>query len=87
MLAPSLAWSLVEAIRNGGSKGRHLLLWASAAFFASAVILADFKSFINIHAIGVHSWGSLFYFAYLLTEPHTPAQQVVQQPTATRLAA
>ena len=35
-------------------------------------MLADFKWIVNVHAVGVHSWASLFYFVYLLTQPTQP---------------
>jgi hypothetical protein len=76
LLAPSLSWSMVEAMRSDVSKGRQALLWGSVAFFGAAVTLADFKWVINVHAVGVHSWASLFYFVYLLTQPPNKVNEI-----------
>ncbi|MBI1833180.1 MAG: DUF2029 domain-containing protein [Planctomycetes bacterium] len=79
LMAASFAWSIVEALRDGASKARCWMLGLSAAFFVSAVALADFKWLINIHAVGVHSWACVFYLGYLLTEPHPEVEPAAEQ--------
>ncbi len=84
LLAPSLAWSVVEALRTPAQRDRRLLLWGSCAFFGLAVFLGAFANTVLVHGMGVHSWGSLLYFVYLLKVP-TPA--VVPAVQGWRLAA
>ena len=73
LLAPSLAWSLLESMTQIDWRRRGLL-WSSGALFAVAVFLGGFSSAVKIHALGVHSWASLFYFLYLLAEPRPAAR-------------
>jgi alpha-1,2-mannosyltransferase len=68
LLAPSFAWSVVAAWQDRTWNLRHSLLIASVIFFVLAVTLGGFSSAVKIHAFGVHSWGSLLYFVYLLSE-------------------
>jgi hypothetical protein len=89
LLAPPLAWSLLEAWQRGarGAGPRLLLLGGSAALFTAAVFLGGFSTTVKIHALGVHSWASLLYFLYLLTEPAPPAEQQQQEQVERRAAA
>ena len=73
LLAPSLAWSVIESLQAPEWRHRRILLWGSCALFAVAVFLGGFSSAVKIHALGVHSWASLLYFTYLLTEPRAAA--------------
>jgi alpha-1,2-mannosyltransferase len=73
LLAPSLAWSLVEALQAPALSARRVFLWLSCALFMAAVFLGGFNNAVKIHALGVHSWASLLYFIYLLTETRGPA--------------
>jgi len=68
LLAPSLAWSVLEALQTPARLDRRLLLWASCAGFGAAVLFGGFSSTVGIHGMGVHSWASLLYFVYLLAE-------------------
>lgn len=80
LLAPSLAWSIVEAIRERPWRVRSLLLWGACAFFLAAVSLSSFARTVRISELGVHSWGSLLYFVYLLAEPRPPQAAVAAAP-------
>ena len=78
LLAPSLAWSVLEAMHTNSL--RRLLLWGSVAFFLVAVVLGGFSQTVKVHTLGVHSWGSLLYFVYLLTEPKPAACGLALEP-------
>jgi hypothetical protein len=69
ILAPSFALSIVESITQNDRSMRRLLLWTSCVCFTLAVALGGFMLTVKVHSLGVHVWGSLFYFAYLLTQP------------------
>jgi Glycosyltransferase family 87 len=69
LLAPSFGWSILQAIMEPPRDRRRLLLWGSIACFAAAIFLGAFMATVRVHSLGVHVWGSLFYFVYLLTEP------------------
>ena len=75
LLAPSLAWSVLQALQTPGMTWQRFLLWASCACFALAVFTGAFSSTVKAHGMGVHAWGSLFYFAYLLTPQREPGVQ------------
>jgi hypothetical protein len=79
LLAPSFAWSVINALETKQRSGRHHLLWASCFFFAVAVFIGGIFSGWRIHETGVHAWGSLCYFAYLLMEPRPSDVQAAQQ--------
>jgi alpha-1,2-mannosyltransferase len=79
LLAPSFAWSVVEALQASDGCSRRGLLWASCVLFAVAVLLGGFSTTVKIHALGVHSWASLLYFVYLLTESRGPLTEAVQR--------
>ena len=68
LLAPSLAWSVVEDLQVTDWRHRRGLLWGSCALFTAAVLLGGFSNAVKIHSLGVHSWASLFYFIYLLMD-------------------
>ena len=87
LLAPSFAWSIVEALQANNVNARHRLLWGSCALFAIAVILGGIVNDWKIHQLGVHAWASLFYFVYLLTEPHTAQAQELQHVESQQRAA
>ncbi len=79
LLAPSLAWSIVESL--DAFNVRRLLLWASCACFVFAVLFGGFRATLRVHELGIHSWGSVFYFAYLLAETQTkPALDLATHP-------
>ncbi len=69
LLAPSFAWSVLEALQHPMRGGRRPLLWGSCTCFVLAVALGGFLTSVRVDHMGVHAWASLFYFAYLLTEP------------------
>ncbi len=69
LLAPSFAWSIVEALQTNERNARHGLLWGSGVLFAVAVLLGSIKG-LTLHECGVHAWASCCYFAYLLSEPY-----------------
>jgi hypothetical protein len=79
LLAPSLAWSVVEALGTPGWRDRRLLLFGACGLLTAAVLLGAFASTVRIHGMGVHPWASLLYFAYLLTEPKPMVAEAVQQ--------
>jgi hypothetical protein len=91
LLAPSLAWSVVEALRAGRWTWRGTLLSGSCIMFLASVALASFRRTVHISELGVHSWGSLFFMLYLLTEPRPSESAAVQvaesSPESMRLAA
>ena len=87
LLAPSLAWSVVESLQAAEWRRRRGLLSASCALFAVAVLMGGFSSAVKIHALGVHSWASLFYFIYLLTEKRASLVVEVAQPVEDRRTA
>jgi hypothetical protein len=87
LLAPSFAWSVVEALNTRPRTARHGLLWGTCAIFAIAVIVGGIFSDWRLHQAGVHAWGSLCYFAYLLTERRAPAAQEALLGADNRLAA
>lgn len=74
LLAPSFAWSLLDAVVHRAHGPRRLLLAASAICFVLAVTLGGFSFTVKIHALGVHVWASLLYFAYLLCEPEAQSE-------------
>jgi hypothetical protein len=80
LMAPSFAWSVVEALQEPVRGSRRLLLWGSCVCFVLAIALGGFMATVRIHSLGVHVWGSLFYFAYLLTQPR-PAVELAQPET------
>ncbi|MBI1830367.1 MAG: DUF2029 domain-containing protein [Planctomycetes bacterium] len=71
LLAPSFAWSIVDASSATERPARHGLLWASAAIFFVAVVIGGIVPGLGLHAMGVHVWASLCYGAYLMTERRT----------------
>ena len=87
LLAPSLAWSIVEALQASDGRARTGMLWASCVLFAVAVLLGGFSSTVKIHALGVHSWASLLYFGYLLTESGGAVTEAGQRSESWRVAA
>jgi hypothetical protein len=78
LLAPSLAWSVVEALQTPGWSVRRGLLWTSCLLFMGAVFLGGFSNATKIHALGVHSWATLLYFVYLLTELRPLASATIE---------
>jgi hypothetical protein len=68
---------------------RRGLLWGSCALFSAAVLLGGFSNAVKIHALGVHSWASLLYFVYLLTEtrPLASAEMKASPPVAAQRSA
>jgi alpha-1,2-mannosyltransferase len=87
LLAPSLAWSVVEALQASAGRARTGMLWASCVLFAVAVLLGGFSTTVKIHALGVHSWASLLYFGYLLTQSCGPVTEAGQRSESWRVAA
>ncbi|MSQ96614.1 MAG: DUF2029 domain-containing protein [Gemmataceae bacterium] len=87
LLAPSFAWSVLEAWKANERNARHGLLWGSCAIFVIAVVVGGINKDWKLHEAGVHAWGSLCYFVYLLLEPTTPAAQQMQLAESRRLAA
>lgn len=87
LLAPSFAWSIVEALNTKERNARHGLLWASCVIFAIAVVLGGIVNEWRLHQTGVHAWASLCYFTYLLLEPRAPAAQESRLANSPRLAA
>jgi hypothetical protein len=89
LLAPSLAWSVVEALQSSEGSVRRVLLWACCVLFGSAVLLGGFSATVKIHLFGVHAWGSLLYFVYLLTEsrPRPRTTEARQELESQRMAA
>jgi hypothetical protein len=75
LLAPSFAWSVVLALQTKERSLRHGLLWGSCAFFAIAIFFGGIVPEWKIHERGVHAWGSLCYFMYLLVEPSAAVTQ------------
>lgn len=82
LLAPSFAWSVLEAIQEPVRGSRRLFLWGSCICFVLAIVLGGFMATVRVHSLGVHVWGSLFYFAYLLTQPSPVASVGLAQPEA-----
>jgi hypothetical protein len=80
LLAPSFAWSVLEALQEPAPGRRRLLLWGSCVCFVLAIALGGFMATVRIHSLGVHVWGSIFYFAYLLTEPRPAVAVALAQP-------
>ncbi len=68
LLAPMLAWSVVERLGNAATEGRDLLLLSAFALFAAAIIAGGWHATLGLHALGVHSWAALCYFVYLLLD-------------------
>ena len=87
LLAPSLSWSVVEALQTSDGRARAGLLWASCVLFAVAVLLGGFSATVKIHSLGVHSWASLLYFVYLLMASREPAAEAMQRAESWRVAA
>ena len=58
---------------------RVLLLWGSCACFVAAVLLGTFATTVKVHGMGVHAFGSVLYFAYLLMEPRPLVGQAVPE--------
>jgi hypothetical protein len=69
LLAPSLAWCLVEVIRNPGWSPRRGLLFGSSSLFLVAVAAGAFPSATRMHALGAHPLATLLFLLYLLSEP------------------
>ncbi len=70
LLAPSLAWSIVDAA-HARWRPRNALLWSSCVLFVLSVILGGFSETVWIHGYGIHAWATLFYVGYLLGEPRS----------------
>ncbi len=87
LLAPSFAWSMIEAWRSNERSARHGLLWSSFAIFGIAVFVGGVNKDWKLHEAGVHAWGSLCYFVYLLIEPAAPTAGELQLAKDRRLAA
>lgn len=85
LLAPSLAWSIVAAFQTKPWNPRNGLLAGSVALYVPAVLLGSFSLTVIIHTYGVHSWATLLYFAYLLTEPRPAETQANLQQEAISL--
>jgi alpha-1,2-mannosyltransferase len=69
LLAPSLAWSILEALQSTHWRRRQLLLWTSTAILMLSVLAGALPSTVRIHEYGIHAFASLLYFCYLITEP------------------
>ena len=78
LLALPFAWSVVEAVQGKTRSARHGLLWASFAMFILAVVVGGMQREWRFHEAGVHSWGSLCYLMYLLSEPRVPLAGALQ---------
>jgi hypothetical protein len=87
LLAPSLAWSGLEALTSTHGSWKRSLLWGSCACFVAAVVLGGFSGTVRVHGMGVHSWASLLYFAYLLMEAAPAKAQAAPIALERRLAA
>lgn len=87
LLAPSLAWSVLEALQTTNAIGRRYLLWGSCACFAIAVLMGGFSNTVKVHSLGVHAWGSLLYFVYLLAERRPVAVPGMQSLPEAQVAA
>ncbi|HZZ82591.1 MAG TPA: glycosyltransferase family 87 protein [Gemmataceae bacterium] len=87
ILAPSFAISVLQAMTSDERGLCRALLWASCVCFFMAVGLGGFVTTVQIHYLGVHVWGSLFYFAYLLTQPRPAVAQELSQSENLKLAA
>jgi hypothetical protein len=87
LMAPSFAWSIVEAVRGGRWTLRGGLLVGSCALFVAAISLASMRGTLRISELGVHSWASLLYLLYVLTESQPRAALIQQQAEPLRLAA
>jgi alpha-1,2-mannosyltransferase len=68
LLAPALAWSLLEAILDPGLTPRRCLLFGSGGLFLAAVVMGAFPNAVRLHSLGVHPLATLLYLLYLLTE-------------------
>jgi hypothetical protein len=68
LLAPALAWSCLEAIREPGLSWRRCLLYGSGGLFLAAVAMGAFPSAVRLHSLGIHPLATLLYLLYLLTE-------------------
>jgi hypothetical protein len=87
LLAPSFAWSVIDAWGAKERSARHGMLWGSCAIFVLAVVVGGINKDWKLHEAGVHAWGSLCYFVYLLLEPKAPSKQAMQLEDSPRLAA
>lgn len=87
LFAPSFGWSVLEALLAPRSGPRRVLLWSSCLCFVLAVVLGGFANTVVVHAVGVHVWGSLLYFVYLLSEPMPAGAQAQSMRAMGRLAA
>jgi hypothetical protein len=68
LVAPSLAWSVVDELRRGRWTLRGVLLGCCCAIFVVAIALASARATLRISELGVHSWASLLYLLYVLSE-------------------
>jgi hypothetical protein len=87
LLAPSLAWSVVQALDAPTPDWRRCLLWGSCAGFLAAVILGGFRGTLFLHALGVHPWACVLYGAYLLTESKPVVAVAAESVFESRMAA
>lgn len=87
LLAPSLAWSIVEALQRKDRTARHGLLWGACAIFFVAVVVGGITQMWRLHEAGVHAWGSLCYFVYLLSDASSSGLGQMQPATSDRMAA
>jgi len=79
LLAPSLAWSIVEALREQRWTLRSGLLAGACAMFLIAISLSSFRRTVRISEFGVHSWASLLYMLYVLTQSSPSSAITAQQ--------
>ena len=68
LLAPSLAWSVIEMSLQDRWRWRHSLLLGSCLLFGVAVFFGAFPKAAQLHALGMHPLATLLYTLYLLTE-------------------
>jgi hypothetical protein len=87
LLAPSLAWSFVEVMREPGWRWRRSLLFACGGLFLSAVVLGAFPQALQVHSLGLHPLATLLYLVYLLTEPQPRRAGAAASKPGTLLAA
>ncbi len=80
LLAPALAWLIVDRLLSGQSERWNVPLAASVALFALGVLAGLWSWTVQLHALGVHAWASLCLFVYLLLDSRSSAAEEQSVP-------
>jgi hypothetical protein len=80
LLAPSLAWALVEAWRRPRTLGMRLWLGTSYGLFLASFVANWFPGVTRLHALGTHPLGALLLLAALAWDTATRHEDRAASP-------